>query len=47
MPNYMVLVKNARGRRIVKWFNTYADSFLIYERVYDDEGEHYEFLERR
>ena len=47
MPNYMVLVKDSRGRRIVEWFDTYADvDFFcsdiesseyieIYERVYD------------
>ena len=59
MPNYLVLVKNARGRRIVEWFNTYADAdyycpdiesseyIEIYERTYTEDGEHYDFLERR
>ena len=58
MPNYMVLIKDSNGlgtEFFDEWDKT--DSFLydidtaavveIYERVYDDEGEHYEFLERR
>lgn len=58
MPNYMVLIKDSNGLG-TEFFNDWdeADSFLydidtaavveIYERVYDDEGEHYEFLEHR
>lgn len=58
MPNYMVLIKDSNGLG-PEWFDSYddADFFCsdidssavieIYERVYDDEGEHYEFLERR
>ena len=58
MPNYMVLIKDSNGlgtEFFEDWDET--DLFLydidtaavveIYERVYDDEGEHYEFLERR
>ena len=59
MPNYLVLVKNARGRRIVEWFSTYADADFycsdiesseyieIYERIYTEDGEQYDFIERR
>jgi len=58
MPNYMVLIKDSNGLG-TEFFDDWdeTDSFLydidtaavveIYERVYDDEGEHYEFLERR
>jgi len=58
MPNYMVLIKDSNGLG-TEFFDDLdeTDSFLydidtaavveIYERVYDDEGEHYEFLERR
>lgn len=58
MPNYMVLIKDSDGlgtEFFEDWDET--DSFLydidtaavveIYERVYDDEGEHYDFIERR
>ena len=58
MPNCMVLIKDSNGlgtEFFEDWDET--DSFLydidtaavveIYERVYDDEGEHYDFLERR
>ena len=58
MPNCMVLIKDSNGlgtEFFEDWDET--DSFLydidtaavveIYERVYDDKGEHYEFLERR
>ena len=59
MPNYMVLVKDARGHRIVEWFDTYADADFycsdiesseyieIYERTYTEDGEQYDFIERR
>ena len=59
MPNYLVLVKDARGRRIVEWFSTYADADFycsdiesseyieIYERTYTEDGEQYDFIERR
>lgn len=58
MPNYMVLIKDSNGLGTEFFDNRdETDSFLydidtaavveIYERVYDDEGEHYEFLERR
>lgn len=58
MPNYMILIKDSNGLG-TEFFDDWdeTDSFLydidtaavveIYERVYDDEGEHYEFLERR
>ena len=58
MPNYMVLIKDSNGLG-TEFFEDgdETDLFLydidtavvveIYERVYDDEGEHYEFLERR
>lgn len=59
MPRYMVIVKDGRGRRIVEWFGTYADADFycsdiesseyieIYERTYTEDGEHYDFIERR
>ena len=59
MPNYLVLVKNCRGRRIVEWFDTYADADFycsdiesseyieIYERTYTEDGEQYEIIDRR
>lgn len=58
MPNYMVLIKDSNGLG-TEFFDDWdeTDSFLydidtaavveIYERVYDDEGEHYDFIERR
>ena len=50
MPNYLVLVKDARGRRIVEWFGTDIESseyIEIYERVYTEDGEQYEIIDRR